>query len=129
VDITFELLPQVSVVALLLNPNNPQSAIDSDITQKALRAKRKKVHILHASNREEIDAAFTALSGLKIGALLLIPDPLFQSSRAQSSRLRRVIRCQQSITPKHMQLPAGSSVMGRASPKCIVRWEFMSAKF
>jgi putative tryptophan/tyrosine transport system substrate-binding protein len=83
VEVTFELLPHVSAVAMLLNPNNPQSAIDSDITQKALLAKGKEVHVLHASNREEIDAAFTALSGLKIGALLLIPDPLFQSSRTQ----------------------------------------------
>jgi putative ABC transport system substrate-binding protein len=80
---TIELLPHVSAVAMLLNPNNPQSAIDSDITQEALRAKRKEVRVLHASNREEIDAAFTALPELKIGALLLIPDPLFQSSRTQ----------------------------------------------
>jgi putative tryptophan/tyrosine transport system substrate-binding protein len=83
VEMTFELLPLVSAVAILLNPNNPQSAIDSDITQEALRAKRKEVHVLHASNREEIGAAFTALPELKIGALLLIPDPLFQSSRTQ----------------------------------------------
>jgi putative ABC transport system substrate-binding protein len=80
---TFELLPHVSAVAMLLNPNNPQSAIDSDIAQSALRAKHKEVHVLHASNRGEIDAAFTALPELKIGALFLIPDPLFQSSRAQ----------------------------------------------
>jgi putative ABC transport system substrate-binding protein len=83
VEMTFELLPQVSAVAMLLNPNNPQSAIDSDSTQEALRAKGKEVHVLHASNREEIDAAFAALPALKIGALLLIPDPLFQSSRSQ----------------------------------------------
>jgi putative ABC transport system substrate-binding protein len=83
VEMTLELLPNVSAVAMLLNPNNPQSAIDSDITQEALRAKRKEVHVLHASNREEIDAAFTALSELKIGALLLIPDVLFQTRRAQ----------------------------------------------
>jgi putative ABC transport system substrate-binding protein len=83
VEMTLELLPNISAVAMLLNPNNPQSAIDSDITQEALRAKRKAVHVLHASNREEIEAAFTALSELKIGALLLIPDPLFQSSRTQ----------------------------------------------
>jgi putative tryptophan/tyrosine transport system substrate-binding protein len=83
VEITLELLPNVSAVAMLLNPNNPQSSIDSDITQRALRAKRKEVHVLHASNREEIDAAFTALSDLKIGALLLIPDVLFQTSRTQ----------------------------------------------
>jgi putative ABC transport system substrate-binding protein len=83
VEITFELLPDVSAVAMLLNPNNPQSAIDTDITREALRAKRKEVHILHASNRAEIDTAFAALPALKIGALLLIPDPMFQSSRSQ----------------------------------------------
>jgi putative ABC transport system substrate-binding protein len=83
VEMTIELLPEVSAVAMLLNPNNPQSAIDRDNTRDALRAKRKEVHILHASNRGEIDAAFAALPGLKIGALLLIPDPMFQSSRSQ----------------------------------------------
>jgi putative ABC transport system substrate-binding protein len=83
VEITFELLPDVSAVAMLLNPNNPQSAIDRDNTREALRSKRKEVHVLHASNRAEIDAAFAALPELKIGALLLIPDPMFQSSRSQ----------------------------------------------
>jgi putative tryptophan/tyrosine transport system substrate-binding protein len=83
VEMTFELLPQVSAVAMLLNPNNPQSAIDRNITEEALRAKHKEFHVLSASNREEIDAAFSALAALKIGALLLIPDPFFQSSRAQ----------------------------------------------
>jgi putative ABC transport system substrate-binding protein len=83
VEITLELLPEVASVAILLNPNNPQSAIDSQVVQEALHAKRKEVRVLHADSREEIDAAFTALSALKTGALLLIPDPLFQSSRAQ----------------------------------------------
>ncbi len=83
VEVTFELLPYVSSVALLLNPNNPQSAIDSEVAQAALRAKHKDFHVLHASNREEIDAAFRALPELKVGALLLIPDPVFQSSRGQ----------------------------------------------
>jgi putative tryptophan/tyrosine transport system substrate-binding protein len=63
--------------------NNPQSAIDSQITQEALRAKGNEVRVLHASNRIEIDAAFSALTELKVGALLLIPDPVFQSSRDQ----------------------------------------------
>ena len=35
VEMTLELLPNISAVAMLLNPNNPQSAIDSDITQEA----------------------------------------------------------------------------------------------
>jgi putative ABC transport system substrate-binding protein len=83
VEMTLELLPNVSAVAILLNPNNPQSAIDSDITREALRARHKEVHVLNASNGEEIDASFKTLSELKIGALLLIPDPFFQSSRTQ----------------------------------------------
>jgi putative ABC transport system substrate-binding protein len=87
VEIMFELLPSVSTVAMLVNPNNPQSAIDSDKTQEALRAKRKQFHVLNASNQQEIDAAFAALTELKIGALLLIPDSLFQSSRTQITAL------------------------------------------
>jgi putative ABC transport system substrate-binding protein len=83
VEMAFELLPDISDVAMLLNPNNPQSAIDRDNTQEALRAKRKQVHVLNASNRQEIDVAFAALAELKVGALLLIPDPLFQSSRTE----------------------------------------------
>jgi putative tryptophan/tyrosine transport system substrate-binding protein len=83
VEMMLELLPEVSAVAMLVNPNNPQSTIDRDIAQEAFRAKRKEVHVLNAGNREEIDAAFTTLSELKIGALLLIPDVLFQTSRTQ----------------------------------------------
>jgi putative ABC transport system substrate-binding protein len=83
VEILFELLPSVSAIAMLANPNNPQSAIDSDVTQEALRTRRKQVHVLNASNQKEIDAAFAALTELKVGALLLMPDPFFQSSRTQ----------------------------------------------
>jgi putative ABC transport system substrate-binding protein len=61
--------------------------IDSDNVQEALRAKRKQFHVLNASNRQEIEVAFAALGDLKIGALLLIPDPLFQSSRTQITEL------------------------------------------
>ena len=87
VEMMFELLPSVSAVGVLVNPNNPLSALDLDHVQDALRAKRIQVHMFNASNRQEIDAAFATIAGLKIDALLLIPDPFFQSSRTQITAL------------------------------------------
>jgi putative ABC transport system substrate-binding protein len=129
VEMTLELLPHASAVAVLLNPNNPQSAIDSDITQEALRAKRKEVHVLHASNGEEIDAAFRALPELKIGALLLMPDPLFQSSRTQIIALAARHSVPTIYYTSIYAVSGGLVSYGASFAEMFVGWEVMSGKF
>jgi putative tryptophan/tyrosine transport system substrate-binding protein len=87
VEMLFELLPSASTVAILVNPNNPNSAIDSKNTQEALQAKKKQFQILNASSRQDIDRAFERLTEFKADAMLLSPDPLYQTSRIQITEL------------------------------------------
>jgi putative ABC transport system substrate-binding protein len=82
-ELLCELVPQASVIALLVNPNNP--VVESFVRgmQEAADAKRVRLPILNAGTEGEIDAAFAFLAQLRAGALVVSPDPLFVSRRDQ----------------------------------------------
>jgi len=82
-ELVSELAPQAGVIALLVNPNNPQ--IDSVMrdVQEAASAKRVQLPILKANTDGEIDAAFATLVELQAGALVVQSDPFFGSRREQ----------------------------------------------
>ena len=81
-ELLSELVPQVGVFALLVNPNYP--TVDPMIRdmQEAARTKGVQLHILKAGTESEIDAAFATLLQLQ-GALVVGTDPLFISRRTQ----------------------------------------------
>jgi ABC-type uncharacterized transport system substrate-binding protein len=78
-ELLSELVPQASVIALLVNPNNPNAERISGDVEKAARDKRLQLHILKAGTEGEIDAAFTSLVQLHAGALVVGADPFFTS--------------------------------------------------
>jgi putative ABC transport system substrate-binding protein len=78
-ELLSELVPQARVIAILVNPNNPQTEGVIREVQEAARAKRVQLHRLNASSESEIDAAFSALVQLRAGALVVGPDPVFAS--------------------------------------------------
>jgi putative ABC transport system substrate-binding protein len=82
-ELLSELVPQVGVIALLVNPNFPQTGRIIDDVQEAARAKKVRIEILKASTESEIDAAFAALVQLKAGALIVTSDPAFFARRDQ----------------------------------------------
>ncbi len=71
------------MIALLVNPNNPSAERVIRDMQEAARAKGVQLHILKASTESEIDAAFATLVQLHAGALVVGPDPFFNSRREQ----------------------------------------------
>jgi putative tryptophan/tyrosine transport system substrate-binding protein len=81
-DLLSELVPQAGVIALLVNPSNPNAERVMRDTQEAACAKGVKLAILKASTESEIDAAFATLVQQQGGALLVI-DPFFLSRREQ----------------------------------------------
>ena len=83
-ELLSELVPQASVIALLVNPNNPNArrTLIADV-QEAARAKGVQLPILKAGTEGEIDAAFAALVELRAGALVVGADPFFSSRREQ----------------------------------------------
>jgi putative tryptophan/tyrosine transport system substrate-binding protein len=84
-------------VALLINPTLPGAGDIVKETENAARTLRRRLIILNARTQQEIEAAFSKLGGLQIGALLVDSDPLFTGLREQIVALT----AQQSVPAMH----------------------------
>jgi len=82
-ELLSELVPQARVIALLVNPHNPQTEGVIRDVQDASRAKGVQLQILRAGTESEIDDAFAALVQLHAGALVVMGDAFFFSWREQ----------------------------------------------
>ena len=83
-----ELLPTAKRVAVLVNPaeaTNTESVVRD--AEEAARAMGLQIQVLNASTSREIDAAFVTLVQNRAEALLIAPDALFTSRRAQLATL------------------------------------------
>jgi ABC-type uncharacterized transport system substrate-binding protein len=78
-----ELVPNAAVVALLVNPNSPESASQPADARAAAQALRQTLLVLNASTASEIDAAFANLVRERAGALVVGGDPILTSRRDQ----------------------------------------------
>jgi putative ABC transport system substrate-binding protein len=83
VELLSELVPQAGVIALLVNPNNPNTEPMIRDVEQAARAKGLQLPILKAGAEGEIDAAFASLVQLHVGGLVVGTDPFFNSRREQ----------------------------------------------
>jgi putative ABC transport system substrate-binding protein len=82
-ELLAELVPQVSVIALLMNPKSASGERQIKDVQEAAREKQVQLRILPASAENEIDAAFATLVQMRAGALVVGADPFFNSRREQ----------------------------------------------
>jgi putative ABC transport system substrate-binding protein len=71
------------VIALLVNPDNPNTERAIEVVRDAAGAKGVQLQILQASSESEIDAAFATLVRLQIGGLLVGPTVVFFIQREQ----------------------------------------------
>ena len=78
-----ELVPNATIVALLINPNNPESVRQPAELQEAARAIGLQLVVLTATNAGDIEAAFMAMVQNRVGALLVGSDPFFVNRREQ----------------------------------------------
>jgi len=72
-ELLSELVPQASMIALLVNPNNPTTEGVIRDVQDAARAKGVELCVLKARTEGEIDGAFATLVQLRAGALVVGP--------------------------------------------------------
>jgi len=79
-ELLHELVPKATAMALLVNPANSARA-ESTTRQAQVAARRLGLglHVLHASDKHEFDAAFASAVQLRAGALAISPDSLFFS--------------------------------------------------
>jgi putative ABC transport system substrate-binding protein len=82
-ELLSELVPQAEVIALLVNPKNPNTERITGDVQGAARTKGVQLAVLEASTESEIAAAFATLARLRAGALLIGTDTFFASRRDQ----------------------------------------------
>jgi putative ABC transport system substrate-binding protein len=82
-DLLHELVPTADIVAILVNPDNPQHEAELRGVQGAARALGLKLHVLRANAERDFDAAFAALVQERAGALLMGADPFFGTRREQ----------------------------------------------
>jgi putative ABC transport system substrate-binding protein len=80
-ELLSELVPQAGVIALLVNPSNPQTERVIHDVKEAARTKGVQLPVLKAGTESEIGAAFASLAQLQAGALLVQADPVFTGRR------------------------------------------------
>jgi putative tryptophan/tyrosine transport system substrate-binding protein len=78
-----ELVPNSAVIALMVNPGNPESAHSPRDAQDAARILGRQLLVLNASTPDEINTAFAAASQRRAGAVLVGADPFYSSRRQQ----------------------------------------------
>ena len=86
-----ELIPSVSTVAFLVNPQNPITEPNVRDSKEAAQILGLQVRILNASTEAEIDLAFEALSQRLAGALLVQPDAFLNTKRIVALAARHAV--------------------------------------
>ena len=87
-ELLHELLPSITIMALLVNPAVPALAEPASRTsQAAAQALGLQLHVVHASSEHDFDAIFESLIQLHAGALVIAPDNLFTAHSQQLAAL------------------------------------------
>jgi putative ABC transport system substrate-binding protein len=71
------LLPQVTDVALIVNPQGTLAELQIADANAASQDLGQRLHVINVSTESEIDTAFTTMNQLKVGAFIVSTDPFF----------------------------------------------------
>jgi putative ABC transport system substrate-binding protein len=77
-----EFLPQATLIALLVNPNNPESEFYERSARDGARALGRRLLFLKAGMPREVDEVFATLAEQRVNAMIVGPDP-FLSTRSR----------------------------------------------
>jgi putative ABC transport system substrate-binding protein len=78
-----ELVGQPTIIALLVNPKNPNASTNMRESKVAAGAIGQQLIAVTASTEREVDAAFATVLQQHAGALIVASDPFFVSRRDQ----------------------------------------------
>jgi putative ABC transport system substrate-binding protein len=76
-ELLHEVVPNAGIIAVLVNPTNPNVATQSRDLQPAARTLGLKTHVLHASAESDFDEIFATLTRVQASGLVIDPDPFF----------------------------------------------------
>jgi putative tryptophan/tyrosine transport system substrate-binding protein len=87
IELLHEAVPSARVMALMLNPTNPNARTQSNTVQAAAQRLGLQLHVLNASSAGDFDPIFVRLHELQVGALMIGQDILFAAEREQLAKL------------------------------------------
>jgi len=76
-----EIVPDISPVAVMLNPKNPQSQFELKEMQAAAQALGLQLHAVQVSPQDSLEEAFAAMTRASARGLIVLTDPIFFSQR------------------------------------------------
>ena len=82
-EVLNELVPQASLIAVLVNPRNPEAGFYEQTVHEGGRAFGRQVLVLKAGTPPEIDAAFATLAEQRAGAVIVGADPFYPTRARQ----------------------------------------------
>jgi putative ABC transport system substrate-binding protein len=88
-ELLHEAVPTATVIALLINPTNPNGDTQLRAMQSAARTLGLQLHVLHASTERELDPAFATLRQRRAEALVIGADGFFINQSEQLAALAR----------------------------------------
>jgi putative tryptophan/tyrosine transport system substrate-binding protein len=74
-----ELVPTATVIAMLVNPTNPNAEPDTKEVETAARTMGLQLIVLRASNESDLGKVFGTMSQHKVGAVIVGADPFFDN--------------------------------------------------
>jgi putative ABC transport system substrate-binding protein len=84
IEVLNEFVPQAALIALLVNPNNPEGGFFEQSAQDGARALGRRLLVIRAGSAREIDAAFATLAEQRANAVIVASDPFY------TTRVRQV---------------------------------------
>jgi putative tryptophan/tyrosine transport system substrate-binding protein len=76
-----EIVPDVPVIGVLLNPKFPVATLQLQEIRDAARTVNQKLFVMNASNDEELTTAFGSFVQQRVSAVLIAADPYFDTRR------------------------------------------------
>jgi putative tryptophan/tyrosine transport system substrate-binding protein len=80
-EVLREIIPTAVVVAVLINPSNPNTEANVRVISAAAQTMRLRIEFINALSERDLDAAFSAIVDLPAGALIVGADGFFASRR------------------------------------------------
>jgi putative tryptophan/tyrosine transport system substrate-binding protein len=86
-ELLHDSVPKATIMALLVNPTNPNLETQSRNLQAAALKLGLQPHIVNASTERDFDAVFAKLHELRADALMISQDPFFNAQSGQLGAL------------------------------------------
>jgi ABC-type uncharacterized transport system substrate-binding protein len=86
-ELLCELVPTLTSVAVLINPNNPVSEGNLAQLEPIARALRVQLQVLEATKDNDLEKVFSTIMQSQAGALLIVPDPFLTAHAALLGKL------------------------------------------